>query len=616
MKRSWLLFILCLALSFVSCNKKNDNIITYTSDDIYLNFVECGHISGFPKELLIFETGEQLEYALKEYEGIASLPEFDAVTEEYPIGEYIYLLQYFDTDIDSKVECKGLNVNKEEMWIRFEHEIKSPKEGPAAIAAYVTYAALPKEYLDGCDFSNQQGVLYLGNTADIYQTNGTDLENENQGNEQVAARDLNGLEIIIGDTYSPEVTPVPMSTQERVIQQFRDEAMQTYNFTIRPQKVADWEEMQEVYISSVESGKPVAQVFEMDYRFIAKPLSQGLFYDLAALEDLDFTNFFWSDSVREVMTKGDCIYGMCPTRMEPGGGLLWNKRLFKEAGLDPDLPYDLQACGEWTWSKYEELCALLTRDTDGDGVTDVYGTCSDATDSLQCMVSSTGKDFLAVDEDGIIYNNCKDKDVLSAMEFAADIYEKGYEMPKPEGAEADWYVSAFREGKAAMQFGEEALCKQDAPYGENNMTDEIGFVSLPKPDGQKDNYTYVYGNVWVIPSCYDEETAADIALAFNLYTVDTALREETETYTSPYEYDDYYSDFHREGKYDERAVKETLPRYNDEETANFLTRYLVAGLDIRDLTKNYPFTEKTPEECVDEVWDSWQGLIDVSNGGA
>ena len=427
-------------------------------------------------------------------------------------------------------------------------------------------------------------------------------------------RNLNGLQVIIGDTYSPEVTSVPNSAQDQTIQHFRDEAMQTYNFIIGPQKVADWEEMEEVYISSVETGEPVAQVFELDYRFLAKPLSKRLFYDLATLEDLDFTCYLWNDSVREVMTKGDSIYGMRPARIEPGGGLLWNKRLFKEAGIDPDLPYDLQACGEWTWSKYEELCAMLTRDTDGDGQTDVYGACADATDTLQCLVSSTGKDFIAVDDDGTIYNNCKDKDVLRAMEFAADIYEKGYEMPKPSNAEEDWYISAFREGKAAMQFGEEYLCKTDAPYGENCMADAVGFVSLPKPDGQKENYTYVYGNVWVIPSCYDAETAADIALAFQLYTVNTELRKETETYTSPYEYEDYWSDFERGSEYDERVCRETLPRYNDEETAKFLTRYLVDGLDITDLTKHYPFVDKTPEECVDAVWDSWQELIDVSNG--
>ena len=169
-KRTCLLLFLCLILSLISCNKKDDNTIMYTSEDIYLKFAGRGYISGFPKELLIFESGEQLECALNSYENIASLMDLDAVTEEYPIGEYIYLLQYFETDIDSKVECKGLNVNKEEMWIGFEHKIKSPKEGPAAITAYVTYAALPKEYLEDCDFSAQQGVLYLGKTADADDT--------------------------------------------------------------------------------------------------------------------------------------------------------------------------------------------------------------------------------------------------------------------------------------------------------------------------------------------------------------------------------------------------------------------------------------------------------------
>ena len=143
------------------------------------------------------------------------------------------------------------------------------------------------------------------------------------------------------------------------------------------------------------------------------------------------------------------------------------------------------------------------------------------------------------------------------------------------------------------------------------MTDEIGFVVPPKPDGQEEYYTYVYGNVWVIPSCYDAETAADIAFAYNLYT------NETPGYNGPISYEDLYeNDFYRNGEYEERALKETLPRYNDKrmDTVNFLTRYLVDGLDIRDLTNNYPFADKTPVECVEELWESWQVLIDASNG--
>ncbi len=427
------------------------------------------------------------------------------------------------------------------------------------------------------------------------------------------ARNLNGLQIIIGDTYSPEITPAPTNAWEEARMLYREEIMQVHNCTIAAKKVADWEDMQEVFISSVEAGEPVAQVFELDYRYIAKPLSQGLFYDLATLDELGISlndrdrKDKWSDAVTKVMTKGKSIYGMRSEWMEPGGGVFFNKRLLEDAGLDPNLPYDLQARGEWTWSKFEEICEILTRDMDGDGQTDVYATCSDGTDTLQCLVSSTGKDFIAVDKAGLYYNNCKDETVLGAMEYAAELYEKGYEMPRPEHATADWYVTAFREGKAAMQFAEEALCKPDAPYGENCMTDEIGFVVPPKPDGQEKYYTYVYGNVWVIPSCYDEETAADIAFAYDLYTNETpGYNDEPALYQEP-----YYAHFD-----DERACDETLPYYNDKrkDTVNFLTRYLVDGLDIRDLTKHYPFAEKTPEECVEEVWDFWQKLIDASNG--
>ena len=432
------------------------------------------------------------------------------------------------------------------------------------------------------------------------------------------ARNLHGLEIIIGDTYSPEIPPAWTNAQEEATALYREDIMQTHNCTIAAKKVADWEDMQEVYIKSVLEGKPVAQVFELDYRFIAKPFSMELFYDLATLEELGVSlnerehKDKWSGAVNELMTRGKSIYGMRSEWMEPGGGIIFNKRLFEEAGVDPDLPYDLQARGEWTWSKFEEICEVLTRDTDGDGQTDVYATCSNGTDTLQCLVSSTGEDFIAVDKEGIIYNNCKSESVLGAMEYASELYEKGYAMPAPENEAEDWYITVFQDGKAAMQFGEEALCREDAPYGEHNMTDAVGFVVPPKPDGQEEYYTYVYGNVWVIPACYDEKTAADIAFAYDLYT------NETPGYNDPISYEDLYVyDFYRNGEFDERAIEETLPYFDDRErdTVNFLTCYLVDGLDISDLTKNYPFTEKTPEECVEELWDSWQAMIDVCNGG-
>lgn len=150
----------------VSCGGKSDSILSYSADDIYLKCINYDNIiTGFPKELLILESGEQLEYALNNYEYLDVLSsELSAITTEYPIREYVYIIQYFDRPYGSEFVCNKLYIDKDEMTIHFEYKDKNPlrREYPAAEAALIVYAALPKEYLYGYDFSNQQGVLYLG----------------------------------------------------------------------------------------------------------------------------------------------------------------------------------------------------------------------------------------------------------------------------------------------------------------------------------------------------------------------------------------------------------------------------------------------------------------------
>ena len=71
---------------------------------------------------------------------------------------------------------------------------------------------------------------------------------------------------------------------------------------------------------------------------------------------VDFSEEKWNQQVKDIMTYKDGIYGMS-TEMEPRAGIFYNKRMFEEAGIDPEEPYNLQASGEWTWAKFEEYCA-------------------------------------------------------------------------------------------------------------------------------------------------------------------------------------------------------------------------------------------------------------------
>ena len=165
MKKLCLVLIVGLFLILVVVyGTKNPNILSYSANDIYLNSIECGCIDGFPSQLLILESEEQLSYALAAYKPFSALPEFSKIMDEYKIGEYIYVIQYYETSYESeKVTCNELKIDKEEITIRFVFEVdKRFGDNSEALNGYITYAVLPKELLKEFDFSNQYGVIYLG----------------------------------------------------------------------------------------------------------------------------------------------------------------------------------------------------------------------------------------------------------------------------------------------------------------------------------------------------------------------------------------------------------------------------------------------------------------------
>ena len=54
--------------------------------------------------------------------------------------------------------------------------------------------------------------------------------------------------------------------------------------------------------------------------------------------------------------------------------------------------------------------------------------------------------------------------------------------------------------------------------GEDGMEDEFGFVCFPMGPRMDHYVNYAKDNVFVIPSCYDEDKAWKLAFAYNLYT--------------------------------------------------------------------------------------------------
>jgi hypothetical protein len=412
------------------------------------------------------------------------------------------------------------------------------------------------------------------------------------------AMDLGGMEITIGDWWSPEEAAEPTNAQEEATLAYREEIQKKYNFKIKQVAVADWDTMQETFTTSTMAEDPAAQVFILAPSWIAQPLANGLIYDLATLKNLDFSESKWNPSVVKTMTYGDSIYGMASGKPEPKLGVYWNKRLFKEAGLDEDLLYDLQASGEWNWSKFEELCKKLTIDSNNDGNPDSYAMANFSVDFFRGAVTSNDARCIGKDENGKFYNATTEPNYLEAMQWATGLIEKGYEMPTPEDANWDWFISAFHDAKVAMTYGEQYRVGTWA-----DMDDDWGFVLCPKGNKASNYEVYFGDNIAVIPSCYDAETAEKIAFAYNLYTNPTPGYEDQDSWK-----ESYYTKFR-----DERAVDETLTMMYDSATENNDYLPFVYGTSFGDLAYDLYALGKTPAEKIEEVSGTWEALISDAN---
>ncbi|HSK68640.1 MAG TPA: extracellular solute-binding protein, partial [Candidatus Limnocylindria bacterium] len=324
--------------------------------------------------------------------------------------------------------------------------------------------------------------------------------------------DLGGIDVIIGDWWSGDPA-APATAAEEATEEYRQWIQDTYNFTIRQVAVSGWADNPDFFTNYVTTGGPENYVFVMRPEVLATPMVNGLLYDLATLEALDFSEPKWNRAVMEVMSKGDSIYGMRPIASEPRDGIYFNKRLLEEAGIDPDSLYDMQANGTWTWEAYEELAKKLTRDTNNDGVIDIYATASQQGGVYNVALASNGAAFVKQDENGKYYDATGEDAFLEAANWVVHM-SRTYEMPQPEGSNWDWTFAAFINGDVAMTVHQDYFKSTLA----SSMTDPYGFVMFPRgPRGE--TYKNVYSdNTYVLPANSDEDRAEKIATAFDLYT--------------------------------------------------------------------------------------------------
>jgi multiple sugar transport system substrate-binding protein len=238
------------------------------------------------------------------------------------------------------------------------------------------------------------------------------------------------------------------------------------------------------------AGPPDA--FLLDQRDIPALVNRAAVLDLApyltrAAADLDCFN----PTVLRAFTRGDTVLAL-PTGYTPIV-VIYNKDLFDRAGL----PYPTDA---WTWADFERIGRRLTRDTDGDGRTDLWGAYFDRRAFLWLpWIWSGGGDVLC--REGRRASGCLDAPTtIAALRWYAGWVTNHAIAPRPAGLgkSPDDDRRLFYTGQVAMVTAGHAWVPQLRAYvGQGRL--RVGVVAIPRRPGFRPA-TAIYASGYAVPA--------------------------------------------------------------------------------------------------------------------
>jgi hypothetical protein len=436
--------------------------------------------------------------------------------------------------------------------------------------------------------------------------------------------DLGGITIYIRDWWSsgnvetgpgePNANP---STYEEDRDNYREEVMTKYNFKMYNVGGDDWGQTSQNFVDYVNSnGDANYYIWTLHSdETVANAMSAGLMYDLATLDCLNFNDdLYQRNKLHEKFAKGNSIYAFFPGFSEPRTGVYFNKKVLADANIDFNEIYEAQKNDTWTWDKFEELMNKCQRDTNNDGVDDVYGLCLNESVMTDAAVFSNGGSYVAMGADGKYINNLTSPETEEALRWCAEMYTK-YDDNDPDyiknpgenatGSEWEYYKEQWLAGSTAFLVDQEYCA---APGNLFEKTDfEMGFVMFPKGRSAKAQMVTNWdNNAYVIPGCYDADKAWKIAFAWNVWQ-------------SPAPgYEDYngYIETAKNGNFDEKALEETLPLMADPAHGAVSYHDLIPGLATGpDLTWSIGVNADV-SAAIDGAKTKWDTAIAKANGEA
>jgi len=400
-------------------------------------------------------------------------------------------------------------------------------------------------------------------------------------------------------------TYTPRNEGEELELEHRKKVLADNQMLIRVDELSGWDDYFPIVTSNIMSGNKTYSMYALSAEWAMTLYKQGLLFPISD-SSVKLNNRVpvagekqaYNKMMEDLFTFGGKQYavslGLGGDSWQ-GNFLFWNKRIFREAGLDPDLLYNLQRDGTWTWDAFHNLARQLTRDVNNDGIIDIYGLpCDDAREVMNAFVYGNNANYVTIDEQGKFHNSTNRPEFVEALQFYLTLMNEGVLKVRQDGAAWDWDFTEFFDGRVAMLIAPEWR-KGQMP----EMTDDYGCVLPPKGPRATDYRMSLTEVVWVVPNIYTKAEVDVILRAFDLWNVpmDTDWKQG------------HYWAFR-----DRRAVDESVALTKDSRYVTYRNFALIPGYPIGEMLMDTRFWESGTASQIIESWaPRMNALIDEMN---
>ena len=417
--------------------------------------------------------------------------------------------------------------------------------------------------------------------------------------------DLGGKEIwILGQGGVEGGTPrkEDPTEEEQLTYDYRDWLAEQFNCKFIEAKGGSWGSISKNMMEYVANPDlSVFNIYNIPSAFVMSVVNNGyaMGWDSTCF---DYENGCFNIAADKFLTAQGVHYASANGPSGADDVIFFNKRLLEEAGIDWNTIYDMQAEGTWTWAAFEDLLAKCTRDTDNDGIIDVYGLGGDYRMLVQLVPYLNGGKYFDFDENGKMQCYAGTNEVLEALNWADKLIDNYYyDDEDPMNFQKTY---AYVEGKYVFGMFH-AYSGFDKDSALDVAEDDYGAVAYPLPNGGTDYLNSYSDSYWLLPNCYSEEDAAVLSYIISLYRGPIPGIDPFTSWIG--------------SKYlcmDERAVDETYATLRDAKHGFYEMALYMEGTDemIDDyLSWDIGQHGRTPAECIETALPDWQSACDAYN---